>query len=381
MAIYKIFPTKDASIYTEDNQMNTGLDQILECSTYLKNGRQEISRFLIQFSTDEINNIINNTIAGNIFNTYLKINAAVVTGISTDTALNFYPVSGSWGMGTGRYPNDPSTKNGVSWLWQDYSSSTYWATSGFNTYATASYTGSGTGIGGGTWYTGSNLGLNITQSKTFSYGDPIDINVDVTNTIKTWYSNSLNSADGFPNDGFIVKQNEEDEFNISLANSHIFRFFSIDTNTIYPPQLEFRWDDYSFNTGSSTKTVLDDNESFISIYNNAGVYYSESIAKFRIAAIPKYPTRVYSTASYYTTNYYLPESSSLYAIKDTETNYFVVDFDSTYTRISADANSSYFNVYMNGLEPERNYTILIKTQLDGVTKVFDEDIRFKVANR
>jgi hypothetical protein len=35
---------------------------------------------------------------------------------------------------------------------------------------------------------------------------------------------------------------------------------------------------------------------------------------------------------------------------------------------------------MNGLEPERYYTILIKTVLDGTTKVFDEDIMFKVVN-
>ena len=40
--------------------------------------------------------------------------------------------------------------------------------------------------------------------------------------------------------------------------------------------------------------------------------------------------------------------------------------------------ASYFNIYMNGLEPERMYTILIKTQIGGVTKVFDEDIMFKV---
>ena len=38
----------------------------------------------------------------------------------------------------------------------------------------------------------------------------------------------------------------------------------------------------------------------------------------------------------------------------------------------------YFDVYMNGLEPERYYKILIKTVLDGTTKVFDEDIMFKV---
>ena len=34
---------------------------------------------------------------------------------------------------------------------------------------------------------------------------------------------------------------------------------------------------------------------------------------------------------------------------------------------------------MNGLEPERYYTILVQTTIDGTTKVFDENIMFKVA--
>ena len=33
---------------------------------------------------------------------------------------------------------------------------------------------------------------------------------------------------------------------------------------------------------------------------------------------------------------------------------------------------------MNGLEPERYYTVLIKTIIDGETKVFDENLNFKV---
>ena len=121
-------------------------------------------------------------------------------------------------------------------------------------------------------------------------------------------------------------------------------------------------------------------EALMSIYNNDGVYYSESVARFRIAAIPKYPDRIFTTASLYTTNFFLPENSSSYAIKDTDTNEFVIEFDDKYTNISADVTSSYFDVYMSGLEPERYYTILIKTKLDGTTQVFDEDIMFKVVN-
>ena len=141
-----------------------------------------------------------------------------------------------------------------------------------------------------------------------------------------------------------------------------------------------KWEDYYFTTGSSTNTILNKAESFINIYNNTGVYYSESIARFRISAIPKYPDRQFVTSSYYTENYYLPANVSLYAIKDTDTNEFVIDFDDKYTNISADATSSYFDVYMNGLEPERYYTILIKTKLDGTTQIYDEDIMFKVIN-
>ena len=118
----------------------------------------------------------------------------------------------------------------------------------------------------------------------------------------------------------------------------------------------------------------------MSVYNNVGTYYSQSVERFRIAAIPKYPDVVFQTASLYTTNFYLPKGVSTYAIKDTDTNEFVIPFDETYTQISADSTSSYFDVYMNGLEPERYYTILIKTVLDSTTQVFDEDILFKVVN-
>jgi len=81
----------------------------------------------------------------------------------------------------------------------------------------------------------------------------------------------------------------------------------------------------------------------------------------------------------YTDNYALP-TSSYYAIKDLDTNEFVVDFDDNFTKISCDNSSNYFDVYMNGLEPERYYKILIKTTINGVVIVKDEDYYFKVIN-
>ena len=117
----------------------------------------------------------------------------------------------------------------------------------------------------------------------------------------------------------------------------------------------------------------------IALDSNQGVYYSESINDFRINARPLFPPRTFTTESNYTVNYALP-TASYYAIKDLDTNEYVVDFDKEFTQISCDATSSYFTVYMNGLEPERYYNILIQTEIDGQTIVMDENYHFKVVN-
>ena len=249
----------------------------------------------------------------------------------------------------------------------------------FGAYVEASWSGSAEG--GGNWYTGSNLGLDVVQEKIFKYGQGIDLDIDVTDTVTTWYTNSLASnALGFPNDGFLVKQSSSREFVNSKNFEATFRYFSVDTNTIYPPALNLKWNDYCFATGSTNQSVLATQESFVNIYNNAGTYYSESVPRLRVSAIPKYPDVVFQTASLYTNNHYLPYTSSFYAIKDTDTNEYVVPFSDPYTKISADSISSYFDVEMAGLEPERYYTILIKSTVGGTVKVFDEDIMFKVIN-
>ena len=85
------------------------------------------------------------------------------------------------------------------------------------------------------------------------------------------------------------------------------------------------------------------------------------------------------TGSDYTRNRYLP-ISSYYALKDLDTNEFVINFDTQYTQISADDKNSYFTIYMNGLEPERYYSILIKTSIDGETVIFDDKLYFKIIN-
>jgi hypothetical protein len=373
MAIYKLFPTKDATIYSRYPNKNTGLDEILDVSIEdaQDSGNTQASRFLIQFSQTEISDILTNKVSSSLWSASFLAYLAYGDGLNIDTTLKFYPISQSWEMGTGKYAYSPEYTNGVSWTYKGATNTTAWATSSFNPYVTASYSSS---KGGGTWYTGSsNTGIvpTVTASQTFSYFDDFDINVDITNIVKAWTSSLIE------NNGIIVKQDVE--FVDSRDYNNILRYFSRDTHTIYPPQLEIKWRDYTWNTGSSTQTILDITPSFIDIAENPGVFYPESINRFRVNARPEYPIRVWQTSSYYTVNYYLP-TSSYYAIKDLDTNEYVINFDEQFTQLSADGTSSYFDLYMNGLQPERYYTILIKTTINGSTLVFDNNYSFKVIN-
>jgi hypothetical protein len=375
MAVYKIFPEKDATIYSGYPLRNTGLDEILEASTFYDTTSPEVSRYLIKFSQDEINDIIQNKIGNSSYQTNLRNYTANITGLNQTTTLDIHPISGSWAMGTGRYSNSPQVTNGVSWKYQASSGSGEWPTS-FTAYVTASYMS--TNIGGGVWYTGSALGLEITASQTLSYPNNNDLNVNVTNIIQNWYSASQNLG-GFNNDGFIVKQSNLSEFVADQNYVTTVKYFSIDTHTIYPPCLEFKWRDYSFNTGSSANSIINTSRLVATLGDNSGYYRLGSVEKFRINCRPQFPTRTFQTSSIYTTNYYLP-TSSYYAIKDLDTNEFVIDFDTDYTQISADNESSYFTLYMNGLEPERYYQVLLKVIIGNETLILDDNYYFKIIN-
>ena len=63
-----------------------------------------------------------------------------------------------------------------------------------------------------------------------------------------------------------------------------------------------------------------------------------------------------------------------------DTNEFVITFDTQYTQLSSDSEGNYFDIYMNGLEPERYYQILIKTNINGSTIIYDDSYYFKVIN-
>ena len=390
MAVYKLFPTQDATIYSLFPNMNTGLDEIVEAtetSFAYSDPNPQTSRFLINFSETEIDDVLENKIGisssaqlldNNLWKSNLQCFIATSTGLQSNTTVECFPVSGSWDMGTGRYLDDPIQTNGTSWIWRDYSGSVKWATGPtYNSNATASYNTTYAVAGGGNWFTGSVQSwfdsdtYPVTASVTFGYWDSKDLNLNVTNIIRARYTGSISA------DGFIVKQAVEFIYDKEVQPE--LKWFSRDTHTIYPPALQFSWRDYSFNTGSSTQTILNQLPATITLAGNPGTFYPQSYNRFRINARPEFPIQLWQTSSVYLNNYYLP-TASYWAIKDLDTNEMVVDFDTQFTQLSADTTSSYFDVWMNGLEPERYYAILIKSEIAGTTQVFDDQYYFKVIN-
>ena len=390
MAIYKLFPEKDAAIYSAYPAMNTGLDPILEVNNKVTdlNPTAQVARTLVKFDQNEIVNVLDNIAkvtasAGVVWDVDLNLYVAKASNVTIDSNIIVAPLSGSWNNGTGQYLDSNINGTGVSWKYTDFSGSNEWVTAGWAPLITGSFSGSNN-AGGGNWYTGSggypNIPQALTSSQEFSLRSNKDLKVGVRPAVEVWYSSSQDINSGLieiENQGFIVKWDNEFEFITSSAITPQLSYYSVDTNTIYPPQLDIKWRDFNYNTG--TLDVIDTPDLFVALDNNPGVFYSESINQFRLNVRPEFPVRTFKTGSLYTVNNALPSESS-YAIKDLDTNEFVVDFDNQYTQISCDETGSFFTVYMNGLEPERYYNILIQTNIKGNTIVMDENYYFKVVN-
>lgn len=386
--IYVIYPEKDATIYERTESKNTGLDSVLEVSHILIGTASRYnSRVLMKFDVSQIEEKID---AGKISDNaryYLILKTAEVREIPQEYTLYAYPLSSSWTNGTGRFVNNPIVNDGVSWRyrtsadvgtewdippalsnyeWDDLSQTWVDASILFGSNLSANVTSSYfTKEGGGTWWDYDNV--ECTQSFSF---ETQDVYMDVTPIVRKW----ITGSGRFNNDGLILKFSNELESSFETINS--LKFFATDSNTIYVPRLHVIWDDQVFNTGSLTE--VGDNSLNINVKMKK-FYSQDEKAKIRIYANDRFPQRSYTTQSYHTINYFLP-SSSYFAIKDAHTDEDMLPFNVTGSKISCDEKGSYFNLWMNALQPERFYRVVIKIEKEGgdVVEMFDNNYYFKV---
>ena len=377
---YFTYAQKDATIYqgvntTDEEVQNTGIDEILELEKQTAGsvyGNNSNSRILIKFDLSDISSSIASGIITSplyYLNLYSTDNDSELPNSYT---IYSYPVSQSWDMGLGRRHNTPKTKDGVSWTYRDgETDATLWTTESWAAGTT------GSADGGGTWFTASTDGTMYSQS--YEY-EASDIRMEVTNYVSEWVDSTR------ANEGFIIKRaGDTADTDTAEGNTSVYgniQFFSRDTNTIYPPKLEVVWEDFSWNTGSSTQSELDTDDYTLYMKGVRSEYRESAKVKFRLSARDLYPTSSLSSGEYHVfEEYYLPSGSSYYSVKDNHTEETLIDFDE-YTLISADATSNYFNLWMNGLQPERFYRFVFKivsgSGADQTTRYFDDDYTFKL---
>lgn len=401
MAVYNIFASADATIYSRYPVKNTGLDSILEVS--VKNSQDgldflyrtpitenpyytydlaansnystsdayfpntDIRRSLLQFSDQDINKLktfASQSRSGS-YQANLQLFLATAQNLSTTYSLDVFPVSQSWCMGTGRYAQVPESVNGVSWAYTCISgSSPAWAENAFtwdndNIPAWESVNLNWNYIPGpgDAYYTssgGSWTGPETTQS--FDYMSNKDVNTNITPIITEWFSGAI------PNNGLVVKHPQAVEENPDAFID--LKFFSVDTHTIYPPTIQFKWDD-SYYYPQSANFVLSD-QITVTLANNPGQFSQGENYKMRLSTRLTYPPRQFTTSSVYLTNLILSENTC-WALQDVKTGETIVDFDENFTKLSCDSVGNYFNLYTSGLEINRYYRLLVKTSIYSTT--------------
>ena len=378
MAYYSIFPEKDSTIYSHPNRtgLNTGRDEVLELLEE-KSSTAELyypSRFLIKFKNTEIKDVIENKTKGIPFNTHLEVFSTAHKSLHANHIVQVYAVSQSWDEGTGRFKNNPSSSNGVTWdLRTDTGSSAraIWATSSFASNSTGSSCDFMVS-GGGTWWTGT----NYVAETSFSNADNLDLDINVTNLVKFFSASYYQGATyptGIENEGFIIKKPIATECDASSSFGEL-QYFSADTHTIYPPKLTFKWDDSSY---SHSGTTLTSGDIFLALYNNKEEFQRKSKQRFRLTTRKRYPDRAFVTSSNYLDTAYLP-TSSYYSLRDATTDEIIVPFDTNYTKLSADNDGMYFDLFMEGLQPERYYKLMFRVDNNDGINIYDEDYYFKV---
>ena len=231
--------------------------------------------------------------------------------------------------------------------------------------------------GGGTWWTGS----NYTSTQQFLNADTLDTNFEVINIIQRWSSslfasqtyNQGNLPSGIENHGFLIKQPNSVEHNTSSSFGEM-QYFSVDTHTIFPPKLTFKWDDSTHEYTSQAKNTGELN---VSLYRNKKEYNQNDVALFRVNVRDKYPIRTFATSSNYLNVGYFT-ANSFYSIRDAYSEEEIIPFDDNFTKMSADAEGMYFKIYMKGLQPERYYRLLFKHVNNDGTTIYDDNYIFKV---
>lgn len=354
---------------------NFGRDQILEVKKdFFNNSFNFQTRALVQFNGTDFTEMSQSIVNGNIDNPKFFLRLYEAEGnseLSQEYKLAIQPISQSWTEGTGKFGDRPKNVNATSWENRSNpmgGDATTW-----------------TKVGGGvSVITGSAIsglgGVVSSSVQSFNNQSP-DINVEVTDMVNMWLGAVRPTNHIVKNYGMLIRFSGSQETDGTTTGN--LKFFSRNTHTIFQPKLEVLWDDHLPCTGSNTGSLLSLNitgsaDNFLYMRGLRESYRQGERVKFRVGARKRYIQKTFSNSVQNVTGSFIPESSGSYAIKDVATDEFIVPF-SSYTSMSCDSESPYFNQWLDGFYPDRVYKIQLKLKTDdGQEQIFDDNFEFVV---
>ena len=111
-------------------------------------------------------------------------------------------------------------------------------------------------------------------------------------------------------------------------------------------------------------------------------YQEDEKVRFRVVGRNRFPAKTWSsTTTNVVTPKYLPSGSSFFQIKDAYTEDVMIPFGSG-SVIGCDSTGNFFDVWLKGLQPERNYKINFKiasgSGVGEVVQILDNEFEFRV---
>jgi hypothetical protein len=317
--IYFVTASKDASVYSLTPTKNTGLDEILTISKhYNRFEERDNARTFIHFDIDNIPSYVTAS------NVELHLSLAQPEELAGSYTLYGYPVTESWEMGRGTWPETINT-DGINWEIQ----------------------------------TGVDFTTEVSQSFTYFGGD---VNMNIK-PIYDYWTGSTNYG---------IRLSHTSSIEESGLEYGVLKFYSKETNTFLQPLMKLQWDDSIFTTGSLLP--LSDSQIIIRSKELRDSYNEGNKIKIKVIGRGLYPTKTFTNTFTYNDIKYLPQTS-YYAVREEITKRVIVDF-SEYTKISCNSDGNFIVMDTSNFPTNRVYRLLFKVVRDGISEFIDDDLTF-----
>jgi hypothetical protein len=349
MAVVRVHPNKSNTIYSDKPYMNSGKDQIIE----LTSDKLAISRILLGFSVPEISSIINSLTVP--WSAFLKLYIANESGLPENYIVQVKKIASEWKEGTGNALNEPETHSSSTWIFTDTESQTKWIDN-ISSGVTTSYNPDSPG--GGNWYSSENADIEITKA-TDNY-----LYVEVSDLIETLVT-GLGT-------GLLVKLHSNHEGNYNERIN--VKYFSEDTNTIYKPVLEIRYNDSEYTATDNIVNNLDINVSIARPYETVSL---TDIINFKIGLNQTFKSKTYTTVYSPIRILNIP-NGSYWQLRDVITGEIVIAGSPTTTKISCVNNVNFFTLNLRNLYKHRYYTFDIFIVVGSNIKRFTPKYTFNI---